>query len=166
MKTSRLPFHATLTVPRRSISTDRNVYGRIHACQLADNTDNRHNGGLTCCSTNPGKHSTSPASGMRNEGGYWYEKRKQRDLQGRDQWIAIEFRHRSWYAKEIYSLLDNYHAGIVLHNMPSSGTDLLNEAARFVYLRYHGPLGDYKGGYSDDFLKGVEANYISYERFF
>jgi uncharacterized protein YecE (DUF72 family) len=69
--------------------------------------------------------------------------------------LAVEFRHPSWYTRDIRALLDDYHAGMVLHDMPSSGTTILNEAARFAYLRYHGPLGDYRGGYSDDFLKGV-----------
>jgi len=71
---------------------------------------------------------------------------------GRNWKIAVEFRHRSWYTEQVYSLLDDHHASLVLHDMPVSGTHRLNEKAPFVYLRFHGPKGDYKGSYSEPFL--------------
>jgi len=67
--------------------------------------------------------------------------------------IAVEFRHRSWYQPSIYSLLDRHRASLVLHDMPASRVDDPNTEAPFIYLRYHGPRGDYKGSYSDAFLQ-------------
>ncbi|WP_240612996.1 DUF72 domain-containing protein [Chitinophaga parva] len=63
--------------------------------------------------------------------------------------IALEMRHTSWYTKRIYALADTYRAGIVLHDMPRSLFQETATAAPFVYLRFHGPAGDYKGGYTD-----------------
>ncbi len=69
------------------------------------------------------------------------------------QWkVALEFRNRSWYNDEVYGLAARYKAGIVLHDMPSSGTGTLETPEDYVYLRFHGPNGGYKGSYADDFL--------------
>ncbi|HMH23845.1 MAG TPA: DUF72 domain-containing protein [Puia sp.] len=67
--------------------------------------------------------------------------------------IAVEFRHPSWYRPGIYELLDNYQASVVLQDMPSSATRTLNKKAHFIYLRYHGQEGDYKGSYPISFLQ-------------
>lgn len=80
--------------------------------------------------------------------------------------IAVEFRSRTWYTNQVYDLLQQYGASMVLHDMPASGTTglhrrtshssiepaFLAERAPFIYIRFHGPEGDYKGGYSDEFL--------------
>lgn len=64
--------------------------------------------------------------------------------------LAVEFRHRSWYTPEVEALLHRYQAARVLHDMPASSiTKLPDVSVPFVYLRFHGPAGDYKGGYSD-----------------
>ena len=68
--------------------------------------------------------------------------------------IAVEFRHRSWYIPAVAQLLSQYGAGRVLHDMPASAVTELPGEEPFVYLRFHGPAGDYKGGYSDAVLKG------------
>jgi uncharacterized protein YecE (DUF72 family) len=69
------------------------------------------------------------------------------------QWdIAVEFRHRSWYKDEIYDLLTGFNAGLVLQDMPKSATPQVITADNFVYLRFHGPSGNYKGSYSDELL--------------
>lgn len=65
---------------------------------------------------------------------------------------AIEFRHPSWYIGETYELADEYGCSIVLHDIPKSKNARLNKKARFVYLRFHGPEGDYRGGYPDGLL--------------
>jgi uncharacterized protein YecE (DUF72 family) len=65
--------------------------------------------------------------------------------------LAVEFRHRSWYSPQINSILTRHHAGRVLHDMPSSAVSELpadHPTIPFVYLRFHGPGGDYKGGYT------------------
>ncbi|MVN23312.1 DUF72 domain-containing protein [Mucilaginibacter arboris] len=72
--------------------------------------------------------------------------------QGQQWKIALEFRDRSWYKEEIYDLLNAYQMGIVIHDKSSSASPLLGPATNFVYLRFHGPGGSYKGSYTDDFL--------------
>ncbi|MGN6437080.1 MAG: DUF72 domain-containing protein [Agriterribacter sp.] len=70
------------------------------------------------------------------------------------QWkLAVEFRDSGWYTQNVYDLLDHYHAAVVLHDMPASGTLELNKNASFVYLRFHGEKGDYKGSYSRQLLQ-------------
>jgi uncharacterized protein YecE (DUF72 family) len=66
--------------------------------------------------------------------------------------VAVEFRNSSWYTDEIFSLVNDSNATVVLQDMPSSANHRLHEDAPFVYLRFHGYNGDYKGGYEDDFL--------------
>ncbi|MDB5015488.1 MAG: hypothetical protein JWQ84_320 [Mucilaginibacter sp.] len=74
--------------------------------------------------------------------------------------IAVEFRNRTWYQDVIYELLDHYRMGMVIHDLPASATPLLETDCSFVYLRFHGPEGGYRGSYTDDFL----AEYVSYIR--
>ncbi|WPV65298.1 DUF72 domain-containing protein [Chitinophaga sp. LS1] len=62
--------------------------------------------------------------------------------------VALEFRHSSWYISETFELADEYGASVVLHDIPKSKNTRLNNKANFVYLRFHGPAGDYKGGYT------------------
>lgn len=66
--------------------------------------------------------------------------------------LALEFRNRSWYREETYGLLDQCNAGLVLQDMPASATPFLENQLDFVYLRFHGPDGNYKSSYDDDFL--------------
>jgi uncharacterized protein YecE (DUF72 family) len=68
--------------------------------------------------------------------------------------IAVEFRHRSWYGPETDELLKRYRAGLVLHDMPASRVDRPGGRTSFIYVRYHGIAGDYRGGYGDDLLRG------------
>jgi uncharacterized protein YecE (DUF72 family) len=76
-----------------------------------------------------------------------------------DGWhIAVEFRSNTWYCDDIYSLLRGYQMGLVLHDMPKSAPPMLEQNVPFVYLRFHGPGGGYRGSYSDDIL----AEYASY----
>ena len=76
-----------------------------------------------------------------------------RDSDPEGNWkVLVEFRHNSWYHDDIYELLDSYGAGIVVHDKPSSETPFLNSDLDFAYLRFHGPNGDYRGIYSDDFI--------------
>jgi uncharacterized protein YecE (DUF72 family) len=70
-----------------------------------------------------------------------------------DGWkVAVEFRHISWYQQHVYDLLDQYNTAMVIHDLPASVTPLITLEANFVYLRFHGPGGRYRGTYSDDFL--------------
>ena len=66
--------------------------------------------------------------------------------------IAVEFRNRSWYIREVHELLDQYHASLVLHDIPASATMDVNKGAPFIYMRFHGTKGDYRGTYENDTL--------------
>jgi len=69
--------------------------------------------------------------------------------------LAVEFRHRSWFNSDVNAILFRYHAGRVLHDMPASAIAELpvdHPTIPFVYLRFHGPEGDYRGGYAQTVL--------------
>jgi uncharacterized protein YecE (DUF72 family) len=72
--------------------------------------------------------------------------------------LAVECRHRSWYAEETRELLRRHGAALVLQDMPTSSSWAEFGGGNFVYLRYHGPAGDYKGGYEDGRLSQDAAN--------
>lgn len=65
---------------------------------------------------------------------------------------AVEFRNRNWYTRETYELLDEYGASMVLHDQSKAVNFELRTRADFVYIRLHGPNGDYRGAYEDAFL--------------
>ncbi|MFD0794907.1 DUF72 domain-containing protein [Mucilaginibacter litoreus] len=70
-----------------------------------------------------------------------------------DGWdIAIEFRNKSWYHEDTYRLLDDYNCAMVIQDMPKAITPMIDSPADFVYLRFHGPNGGYRGSYNDAFL--------------
>lgn len=74
--------------------------------------------------------------------------------------LAIEFRDPSWYEREIFELLEEVEAALVIHDIPKSATPLDNVTADFIYLRFHGPEPRYRGDYSDETLKRY-AGYIN-----
>ena len=65
---------------------------------------------------------------------------------------AIELRNASWHTGETFELLDEHGASMVLHDFPKGKTGELKNKADFVYVRFHGPTGNYKGSYSYEFL--------------
>jgi uncharacterized protein YecE (DUF72 family) len=73
--------------------------------------------------------------------------------------VAIEFRNRNWYHADVFDLLENYNASIVMHDIPKSATPLTIPDTNVIYLRFHGPTGNYKGNYSEAFLE-EQAGYI------
>ena len=73
---------------------------------------------------------------------------------GQDWDLAVEFRNRTWYTPEIEKLLAQLQTTRVLHDMPASKIMDTTGDLPFVYLRFHGPAGDYKGGYGKLALKG------------
>jgi uncharacterized protein YecE (DUF72 family) len=83
-----------------------------------------------------------------------------RKLDPQQDWrLAVEFRHAQWYASEIYEILDEFNASMVLHDMPKCIPPELNKNADFVYLRFHGEKGDYRGSYTFRHLQN-KANEI------
>ena len=72
--------------------------------------------------------------------------------------VAVEFRNKSWYTDDVYELLENYHMAMVIQDMPKSATPFIDTDVPFVFLRFHGPNGGYRGSYTDEHL----AEYASY----
>jgi uncharacterized protein YecE (DUF72 family) len=65
---------------------------------------------------------------------------------------AFEFRHTSWYSKEIFSILKKADISLCIsdhHHAPAPWI----ATASFVYVRGHGPGGKYHGNYSDKELR-------------
>lgn len=67
--------------------------------------------------------------------------------------IAVEFRNNSWYVSETDELLKEHQASLVLHDISKGRNMEPMKGTRFIYARFHGPAGDYRGSYSDDFLQ-------------
>ena len=78
-----------------------------------------------------------------------------------EQRIAVEMRHASWLAPEVYEILEAHGAALVLH-------DLLPEHPRvvtadFTYLRFHGAApATHEGAYAERPLSN-EARWIARE---
>ncbi len=72
--------------------------------------------------------------------------------------ISVEFRNKSWYNENTYALLKNYNAALVQHDIPASITPMINHESDLIYLRFHGPTGNYRDSYSEDFLN----EYVTY----
>lgn len=79
---------------------------------------------------------------------------------GEDWKVAVEFRHTSWYRAEAYRLLNKYKAALVYHDKTGSQSPLEEMDASFIYLRFHGPGGDYRGSYEE----AVLSEYAGYVR--
>jgi uncharacterized protein YecE (DUF72 family) len=65
---------------------------------------------------------------------------------------VVEFREPSWYAVDVLDLLRAHDVGLCLHDMRGSATERLRTAS-FVYVRFHGPTGQYSGGYPEERLR-------------
>ena len=72
--------------------------------------------------------------------------------------LCVEFRHSSWHRCETIQLLRNHGAFMVLHDKGATGIRLEQAWGDIVYLRLHGPDGDYRGSYDEATL----AEYASY----
>jgi uncharacterized protein YecE (DUF72 family) len=69
--------------------------------------------------------------------------------------VAVEFRHPSWHVEDVLRLLERHNAAYCV--MSGAGLPcILRATADFVYLRLHGPDGNYLygGSYSDADLRG------------
>jgi len=65
---------------------------------------------------------------------------------------AVEFRDPSWYDGEVYDVLADGGIALCLHDMPGSATRP-NPIGPFVYVRFHGAAGKYRGGYPGQTLR-------------
>jgi uncharacterized protein YecE (DUF72 family) len=66
---------------------------------------------------------------------------------------VLEFRDPSWYAPDVLAQFAQYGVSLCLHDMRGSAT-LRQRVGPIVYLRFHGPTGQYAGGYSERRLAG------------
>jgi uncharacterized protein YecE (DUF72 family) len=66
---------------------------------------------------------------------------------------ALEFRNDTWYVGETTELLDAYNATMVVHDFLKGKLTAIQTKANFIYLRFHGPTGNYRDSYSDKFLQ-------------
>ena len=73
--------------------------------------------------------------------------------------VAVEFRNRSWYIPEVFDLLESHNASLVMHDIPRSATPLNSISSKVMYVRFHGPTGNYRGSYTEAFLQEY-AGYI------
>jgi uncharacterized protein YecE (DUF72 family) len=67
--------------------------------------------------------------------------------------VCVEFRHPSWYQKSTFDLLRQFNASIVFHDIPKSKTPMNGISWKTIYLRFHGPTGNYRGDYSEEHLQ-------------
>lgn len=74
--------------------------------------------------------------------------------------VAVEFRNKGWYNDDVRDLLQTHDASVVIHDIRASATPLFGGDADFVYVRFHGPTGNYRGSYTDSFLQEY-ATYIN-----
>ncbi|HET8753921.1 MAG TPA: DUF72 domain-containing protein [Salinimicrobium sp.] len=66
--------------------------------------------------------------------------------------IAVEFRNKSWYEEDVFNFLDDCGATVVVQDIPKSATTVIDQKSDFMYLRFHGPSGNYRESYSEEFL--------------
>lgn len=74
--------------------------------------------------------------------------------------IAVEFRHPSLYTEDVYELLETYQFGMVIHDKFPANSPVKESHPDFIYLRFYGPGGNYRGSYEDDVLSEY-ASYIT-----
>ncbi len=73
---------------------------------------------------------------------------------------AFEFRHESLYHKDIYQMLEDNGMAMVIHDKKPAASPMLESELPFVYLRFHGPEGSYRGSYEEDVLSEY-ATYVN-----
>jgi uncharacterized protein YecE (DUF72 family) len=82
-----------------------------------------------------------------------------RDVTSPARWkVAVEFRNDGWLCDDVYRLLDRQGAALCLHDMAKRAAVNQPNDASFVYLRRHGPRGNYRGGYSERELQRDAGN--------
>jgi uncharacterized protein YecE (DUF72 family) len=83
-------------------------------------------------------------------------------LSGRRRY-SFEFRHPSWYAPDIFKLLKSNNVSLCLsdhHDAPAPW----RRTADFVYIRGHGPAGDYQGTYPESTLRNWAQRILSWKK--
>ena len=65
---------------------------------------------------------------------------------------VLEFRDPSWFTQKVYELLAAKGATLCVHDMPQSRCPEIL-IGLLLYLRFHGPGGEYQGSYPDNQLQ-------------
>ena len=82
-------------------------------------------------------------------------------IQGNDpnnEWkTAIEFRDSSWYNEDTYNVVHEFGAAIVIHDKLRAASPHVTISPNTIYVRFHGPQGDYRGTYTEAFLNEYAA---------
>ena len=66
--------------------------------------------------------------------------------------IGIEFRDSSWYHSDTHDVVESIDGTIVIHDKSRAVSPHFSVSSKTVYLRFHGPRGDYRGTYADSYL--------------
>ena len=77
--------------------------------------------------------------------------------------LAVEFRHPSWYENETTEILNEYNAVTVVQDKPAAATPAYLPQYKAVYLRLHGPYGNYRGSYTDADLQRFATNILTWQ---
>ena len=77
--------------------------------------------------------------------------------------VAFEFRHDSWYHREIFKLLRRHDVALCISDHHDAPTPW-EVTASFVYVRGHGPTGRYRGHYSERTLKEWAKRITTWKR--
>jgi len=67
---------------------------------------------------------------------------------------TIEFRHKSWFNEDIYSILEDHDVAFCIVDSKKLKSPWLKTAS-FVYIRFHGPEKLYASEYSEEYLKSA-----------
>jgi uncharacterized protein YecE (DUF72 family) len=74
--------------------------------------------------------------------------------------LACEFRHKSWFTGDIFSLLKKHNIAAVSASGPGRWPETKQVTADFAYIRFHGDQKLYASSYSDNELDAW-AKYIN-----
>ncbi|WP_443946987.1 DUF72 domain-containing protein [Pedobacter sp. AW1-32] len=73
--------------------------------------------------------------------------------------IALEFRNPMWFEQPTFDLAKAFEASIVIHDKGGFASAYHQTGTEIVYMRFHGPSGNYRESYENAFLY-EQAGYI------
>jgi len=85
------------------------------------------------------------------------------DVLPEDRRCAFEFRDESWYTDAVYELLDAAGAAFCIHDHRDAPSPE-RVTTDWVYIRFHGPRGDYGGKYQETILEEWAHKITSWTR--
>jgi len=65
---------------------------------------------------------------------------------------VLELRHESWFKEEVYEILRENNIAFCIQDIKGVFSPIIR-TSDFVYIRFHGPKGDYRGNYEEDELR-------------